>query len=53
MVTSQKERIDLQGAQFISFVRSPLDFKNGDVTKGKSLLIEGADYLIYEKPPGF
>ena len=51
MVTSVKERVYSQRERIISFLKSPLDFKYGDFTKGKSLLTEGADYFIYEKPP--
>ena len=28
-----------------------MDFQYGNLTKGKSLLTERADYFIYEKPP--
>ena len=53
MVTSLNERVYSQRGQIISFMKSPLGFKYGDVTKGKRLLTDGADYFIYEKPPGF
>ena len=51
IVISLKETVYPQREHIISFIRSPLDFKYGDFTKGNSLLTEGADYFIYEKPP--